>query len=110
MRYCITGGAVKYEKVGQQMQHNPRSARGSRWVSTVTAALGARARGGGSDTAVAATCGTAQIGGSSCVIGRIDELGCFYEQIHEHEGGRFAALAVMHTDAEWDFRACNGVW
>ena len=38
VRHCITGGAVKYEKVGQQMQHNPRSARASRWVSRNRAA------------------------------------------------------------------------
>ena len=25
VRCCITGGAVKYEKVGQQLQHNPQA-------------------------------------------------------------------------------------
>ena len=40
VRHNITGGAVMYEKVGQQMQHNPRRAGESRWVSRNRAAAG----------------------------------------------------------------------
>ena len=130
------------------MQHNPRSALGSRWVSrnraapgewdnnnTMTAELGARARGGGSDTAVAAICGTAQIGGSSGVAGRVDEVGCFQQRCtntNEDDWLRWLWCTVMQSETfdratgfddtahkhlstlRWcrhhDLNACDGPW
>ena len=78
LRYSIAGGAVKNEKVGQQMLHREadRSAETERSGRVRQRAAGrvrqrqhcdagARARGGGSDTAVAAICSRAQVGGNS---------------------------------------------